>query len=39
MSSVEIRKVTDKKSLNAFIDFHYDLYQGNPYDAPNLYSD
>ena len=39
MSSVEIRKVTDKRSLNAFIDFHYDLYEGNPYDAPNLYSD
>ena len=39
MSSIEIRKVTDKKSLKAFIDFHYDLYQGNSYDAPNLYSD
>lgn len=39
MSSVEIRKVTDRKSLDAFIDFHYNLYQGNKYDAPNLYSD
>ena len=39
MSSIEIRKVTDKKSLTTFIDFHYDLYKGNPYDAPNLYSD
>lgn len=39
MSSVEIRKVTDRKSLNAFIDFRYDLYEGNEYDAPNLYSD
>ena len=39
MSVVEIRKVSDKKSLDAFIDFHYDLYEGNPYDAPNLYSD
>jgi len=38
-SSVEIRKVTDKKSLGTFIDFHYDLYEGNQYDAPNLYSD
>jgi len=38
-SSVEIRKVTDQKSLRAFIDFHYDLYQGNPYDAPTLFSD
>ena len=39
MSVVEIRKVLDKKSLDAFIDFHYDLYEGNQYDAPNLYSD
>lgn len=39
MSSVEIRKVTDKKSLEAFIQFHYDLYRDNPYDAPNLHSD
>ena len=37
--SVEIRKVKDRKSLDAFINFHYDLYQGNPYDAPNLYLD
>ena len=29
MSSVEIRKVTDKKSLKTFIDFRYDLYKGN----------
>lgn len=39
MSSVIIKKVTDKKSLKAFIELHYDLYEGNPYDAPNLYSD
>ncbi len=39
MSSVEIRKVTNKKELDAFIQFHYDLYRGNQYDAPNLYSD
>ncbi len=39
MSSVEIRKVADKKSLEAFIQFHYDLYRDNPYDAPNLHSD
>jgi GNAT superfamily N-acetyltransferase len=37
--AVEIRRVTDRKGLDAFIDFHYDLYEGNPYDAPNLYSD
>ena len=39
MSSVEIRKVTNRKELDAFIQFHYDLYRGNEYDAPNLYTD
>ena len=39
MSSIEIRKVTDKKGLKAFIELHYELYKGSPYDAPNLYSD
>jgi len=39
MSLVEIRKVNTKKDLDAFIQFHYDLYRGNEYDAPNLYSD
>ena len=39
MSSIEIRRVTDKQGLEAFIQFRYDLYRGNKYDAPNLYSD
>ena len=39
MPSVEIRKVTNRKELDAFIQLHYDLYKGNEYDAPNLYSD
>ena len=39
MASVEIRKVTDRKGLKAFIELHYELYKGNKYDAPNLYSD
>ena len=39
MPSVVIKKVTDKKGLTAFIDFHYDLYEGNQYDAPNLFTD
>ena len=39
MSSVDIRKVNTKKDLDAFIQFNYDLYRGNEYDAPNLYSD
>ena len=39
MSSVEIRKVETKKDLKTFIEFHYDLYAGNKYDVPTLYSD
>lgn len=39
MSSVVIKKVETRKELDAFIQLHYDLYRGNPYDAPNLYSD
>ena len=39
MPSVEIRKVTNKQGLDAFIQLHYDLYRGNAYDAPNLYTD
>ena len=37
--AVEIRKVETKKDLKTFIDFHYDLYAGSPYDVPNLYID
>ena len=25
--------------MKTFIDFHYDLYEGNEYDVPNLFSD
>lgn len=39
MSSVQIKKVETKADLRRFIDFHYDLYKGNAYDAPNLFSD
>ena len=39
MSTIEIRKVSSKKDLTTFIDFHYDLYKGNAYDAPTLFSD
>ena len=39
MSSVQIKRVETKKDLKDFIEFHYDLYEGDPYDAPNLYSD
>lgn len=39
MATVEIKKVETKKQLREFIDFHYDLYAGNKYDAPTLFSD
>ena len=39
MTSVVIKKVETKKDLNNFIELHYELYKGNAYDAPNLYSD
>lgn len=39
MSSVQIKRVETKKDLKTFIECHYDLYEGNQYDAPNLYSD
>lgn len=39
MSSTVIKRVTDSKSLDTFIQFHYDLYRGNSYDVPNLYMD
>ena len=39
MSSVEIKKVESRYDLKTFIDFHYDLYEGNAYDVPNLYTD
>ena len=39
MASITIKKVETKEDLKAFIEFHYDLYKGNEYDVPNLYSD
>ena len=39
MSSIEIKKVESRYDLKKFIEFHYNLYEGNPYDVPNLYSD
>ncbi|MCI6119229.1 MAG: GNAT family N-acetyltransferase [Prevotella sp.] len=39
MSDVTIVKVNDKRGLEQFIQFHYDLYRGNEYDVPNLHSD
>lgn len=39
MAAIEIRKVESRYDLKKFIEFHYDLYKGNPYDVPNLYTD
>ena len=39
MTPIIIKKVETKEDLKAFIEFHYDLYEGNEYDVPNLYSD
>ena len=36
---VEIKRVENRKQLDSFINFHYDLYEGSPYDVPSLYSD
>lgn len=39
MSDIVIKKVESKQDLKRFIEFHYKLYKGNKYDAPNLFSD
>lgn len=36
MSSVEIKKVTTKRELKAFIRFNYQLYKDCPYAVPDL---
>ena len=37
--SIEIERVTDRKGLDKFIQFHYDLYRDDEYNVPNLYRD
>lgn len=39
MSVIEIKKVESRRDLCKFIDFHNELYKGNPYHVPNLYFD
>ena len=36
---IEIKKVTNSKQLEQFIQFYYDLYRGSEYAVPFLYSD
>lgn len=37
--AIEIKRVENRRELKQFIEFHYDLYAGNQYDAPTLFSD
>jgi GNAT superfamily N-acetyltransferase len=39
MSSIEIKRVSDRKNLKRFIQFRYDLYRGDPNDVPYLFGD
>jgi len=39
MSKVIIKEVSNKKDLDAFICFNYELYKGNEYAVPDLYQD
>lgn len=39
MANITIQRVETRKDLKRFIEFHYDLYKGNEYDAPVLFSD
>ena len=39
MSKIEIRPVTTHRELQQFVQFYYDLYRGNNYAVPFLYSE
>ena len=39
MSNVEIKTVESRSELRQFVEFYYDLYRGNPYAVPFVYSD
>jgi len=39
MNNIEIKTVKSRSDLKRFVDFHYDLYEGSPYDVPDLFSD
>ena len=39
MSKIEIIPVTSRKELKQFVQFFYDLYRGNDYAVPYLFSD
>lgn len=39
MSNIDIRRVTNRKELEQFVQFYYDLYRGNDCAVPFLFSD
>ena len=39
MSNISIKRVTNRKELEQFVQFYYDLYRGNDCAIPFLYSD
>ena len=39
MSNISIKRVTNGKELEQFVQFYYDLYRGNDCAVPFLYSD
>ena len=39
MSNISIKRVTNSKELEQFVQFYYDLYRGNDCAVPFLYSD
>ena len=39
MSKIEIKPVTTHQELQQFVQFYYDLYRGNDYAVPYLYSE
>ena len=39
MSTIEIKQVSNRKELTQFVQFYYDLYRGNNYAIPYLFSE
>ena len=39
MPNITIKRVGNRHDLKRFVEFHYDLYKGNEYDVPTLFSD
>ena len=39
MSSIDIKRVTNRKELEQFVQFHYDLYRGDDCAVPFLFFD